>query len=72
MAVQNPDGSAEHKNLLFDLKEARRYTFKYGFGIEIGTGVNAAQGTTPQGQTGVSPRVSFDVTRINLRGKDGS
>jgi outer membrane protein insertion porin family len=72
MAVQNPDGSAEHKNLLFDLKEARRYTFKYGFGIEIGTGVNAAQGTTPQGQTGVSPRVSFDVTRLNFRGKDES
>ena len=72
MAVQNPDGSAGHKNLLFQLSEAKRYTFRYGFGIEIGTGVNAAQGTTPQGQTGVSPRVSFDVTRTNLRGKDES
>jgi outer membrane protein assembly complex protein YaeT len=72
MAVQNPDGSAEHKNLLFQLSEAKRYTFRYGFGIEIGTGVNAAQGTTPQGQTGVSPRVSFDVTRTNFRGKDES
>ena len=72
MAVQNPDGSAEHKNLMFQLSEAKRYTFKYGFGIEIGTGVNAAQGTSPQGQTGVSPRVSFDVTRTNFRGKDES
>jgi outer membrane protein insertion porin family len=72
MAVQNPDGTAEKKNLLFDIKEAKRYTFNYGFGVEIGTGVNAAQGTSPQGQTGVSPRVSFDVTRLNFRGKDQS
>jgi outer membrane protein assembly complex protein YaeT len=72
MAVQNPDGTAENKNLLFEIKEAKRYTFNYGFGIEIGTGVNAAQGTTPQGETGVSPRVSFDVTRLNFRGKDQS
>jgi outer membrane protein assembly factor BamA len=34
--------------------------------------VNSAQGTSPQGQTGVSPRVSFDVTRTNFRGKDES
>jgi outer membrane protein assembly complex protein YaeT len=72
MAVQNPDGSAEHKNLVFQLTEAKRYTFKYGFGIEIGTGVNTALGTSVQGQTGVSPRVSFDVTRTNFRGKDDS
>jgi len=72
MAVQNPDGTAENKNLLFEIKEAKRYTFNYGFGIEIGTGVNAGQGTSPQGQTGVSPRVSFDVTRLNFRGKDQS
>ena len=72
MAVQNPDGTAEKKNLLFDIKEAKRYTFNYGFGVEIGTGVNAGQGTSPQGQTGISPRVSFDVTRLNFRGKDQS
>jgi outer membrane protein assembly complex protein YaeT len=72
MAVQNPDGTAENKNLLFEVKEAKRYTFNYGFGVEIGTGVNAAQGTTPQGETGISPRVSFDVTRLNFRGKDES
>ena len=72
MGVQNPEGTAERKNLLFEVKEAKRYTFKYGFGVEIGTGVNSAQGTSPQGQTGVSPRVSFDVTRLNFRGKDQS
>ncbi len=72
MAVQNPDGEAEQKNLLYQIKEAKRYTFNYGFGVEFGTGVNVAQGTSPQGQTGVSPRVSFDVTRINFRGRDQS
>lgn len=72
MGVQNPEGTAERKNLLFEVKEAKRYTFKYGFGVEIGSGVNSAQGTSPQGQTGVSPRVSFDVTRLNFRGKDES
>jgi outer membrane protein insertion porin family len=72
MAVQNPDGAAERKNLLFEIKEAKRYTFNYGFGLEFGTGVNVGQGTSPQGQAGVSPRVSFDVTRINFRGRDQS
>lgn len=72
MAVQNPDGGADRKNVLFQLKEAKRYTFNYGFGIEIGTGVNQGQGTSAQGQTGVSPRVSFDVTRLNFRGRDQS
>lgn len=72
MAVQNPEGEAERKNLLFHIKEAKRYTFNYGFGLEFGTGVNQGQGTSPQGETGVSPRVSFDVTRINFRGRDQS
>ena len=69
VAVQNPEGQARHKNVLFDLTEARRYTFTYGLGLEVQTG--SEPGTTqPQGRTGFSPRVSFDVTRINFRGKD--
>jgi outer membrane protein insertion porin family len=38
MAVQNPDGSAERKNLLVHFDEARRWTFNYGFGFEVETG----------------------------------
>lgn len=72
MAVQNPEGEAAHKSVVYDLKEAKRYTFNYGFGIEIATGANVGQGTSVQGKTGVSPRVSFDVTRINFRGRDQS
>jgi outer membrane protein assembly complex protein YaeT len=69
MAVQNPDGESQHKNVNFQLSEAKRYTFDYGFGLEVQTG-QAAGPTNPQGATGVSPRVSFGVTRLNFRGRD--
>jgi outer membrane protein insertion porin family len=68
-AVQNPDGDVADKNVLFSVKEARRYTFNYGFGFEAQTGQPAGP-TQPQGETGVSPRVSFGVTRLNFRGRD--
>jgi len=67
-AVQNPEGQAREKNLLINMEEAKRYTFTYGFGLEVDTGTGGS--TKPQGRTGVSPRVSFDVTRINFRGRD--
>lgn len=69
VAVQNPDGDATEKNLNFQLTEARRYTFNYGLGLEVQTGQPAGV-SNPQGSTGVSGRVSFDVTRINFRGRD--
>ena len=72
LAVQNPDGHASDKNVLFQIKEARRYTFDWGLGLEAGSGVNQAKNSGPQGKVGVSPRFSFDVTRINLRGRDQS
>ena len=95
-AVQNPDGDAQYKDVLFELHEAKRWTFNYGFGFEVQTGsqslnagqintapapgINVPPNTTPpqgnintaspQGSTGISPRVSFDVTRLNFRGRD--
>lgn len=71
-AIENPEGDEKRKDVLFQIKEAKRWTFNYGFGIEIGTGLDTAQGGSPQGQTGVSPRVILDVTRINFRGRDQS
>lgn len=68
MAVQNPDGGARYKDLFFQFEEARRWTFNYGLGLEIQSGAFGAQQNT-QGTTGVSPRVSFDVTRINFGGR---
>lgn len=69
MAVQNPEGDATHKNVVFQLAEARRYTFTYGGGFEVQTGQPVGT-TNPQGSAGASGRVSFDVTRLNFRGRD--
>ncbi len=69
IAIQNPDGDATQKNVNFQISEAKRYTFNYGFGMEVQTGQPAGI-TDPQGSTGVSGRVSFDITRLNFRGRD--
>ncbi|HET9166286.1 MAG TPA: POTRA domain-containing protein [Candidatus Angelobacter sp.] len=69
VAVQNPEGDATSKKVNFQLSEARRYTFNYGLGLEVQTG-QPSNNTNPQGDTGVSGRVSFDVTRLNFRGRD--
>jgi outer membrane protein insertion porin family len=69
-AVQNPDGTDPAKNVLVDLHEAKRYTFNYGFGFEVQTGQPSTSANVPQGQTGASPRVSFEMTRLNFRGLD--
>ncbi|MHB1022145.1 MAG: BamA/OMP85 family outer membrane protein [Acidobacteriaceae bacterium] len=87
-AIQNPTGDALRKNVLIQLTEARRWDVNYGFGFEAQTGTptrNCPSEATliqlglptdtpcsPQGKTGVSPRVSLDLTRSNLRGRDQS
>ena len=68
-AVQNPEGADPQKNVLVQVQEANRYTFTYGIGLEFQTGQPAGT-TAPQGTTGVSPRVAFDVTRLNLWGRN--
>jgi outer membrane protein insertion porin family len=68
-AVQNPEGSDPQKNVLVQVHEAKRYTFTYGGGLEFATGLPGGV-QAPQGKTGVSPRVEFDVTRLNFAGRD--
>jgi outer membrane protein assembly complex protein YaeT len=68
-AVQNPDGSDPQKNVLVQVEEAKRYTFTYGLGLEFETGLPAGT-SAPGGSTGVSPRVEFDITRLNVGGRD--
>ena len=68
-AVQNPEGTDPAKNILIHVREAKRYTFTYGLGLEFQTGQPAGT-TAPQGTTGVSPRVGFDVTRLNMFGRN--
>ena len=68
-AVQDPEGSDPQKNVLVQVQEAKRYTFTYGLGLEFETGLPSGT-TAPTGSTGVSPRVGFDVTRLNVGGRD--
>jgi len=68
-AVQNPEGSDAQKNVLVQLQEAKRYTFTYGLGLEFETGLPAGA-KLPAGDTGVSPRVELDVSRLNVGGRD--
>jgi outer membrane protein insertion porin family len=87
-AVQNPAGDAPQKNVLLQLTEAKRWNVTYGFGFEAQTGtpqqgmiseasciqlmLNPCNQLTQEGKVGVSPRVSLDVSRINLRGSEDS
>ncbi len=68
-AVQNPEGTDPTKNVLVQVQEAKRYTFTYGLGLEFETGLPSGS-TAPSGETGVSPRVELDVTRLNVGGRD--
>ncbi len=73
-AVQNPTGDELRKNVLLQLTEARRWDINYGFGFEAQTGTPSTNctvpGCTPEGKTGISPKVQFDLSRINIRGRD--
>jgi outer membrane protein insertion porin family len=69
-AVQNPDGVEPRKNVLVQLREAKRYTFNYGGGFEFQTGQPTNGSNQPLGSTGVSPLVSFDVSRLNFLGRN--
>jgi outer membrane protein assembly complex protein YaeT len=77
-AVQNPTGDATRKTVLLQLAEARRWTLTYGFGFEAQTGQpqNNCAGAfaagvkcSPNGKTGVSPRVLAAITRNGLFGR---
>lgn len=77
--VQNPDGNAPRKNTLIQITEAKRWNVTYGFGFEAQTGnaggttqTNSNSSYSPEGRAGVSPRVSLDVSRINVRGTEDS
>jgi outer membrane protein insertion porin family len=87
-AIQNPNGDESYKNVLLNITEAKRWDISYGFGFEVQTGAptssclspaeQATLGITnsyncsPNGHTGASPRVLFNVSRTNLRGTDQS
>jgi outer membrane protein assembly factor BamA len=77
----NPAGDAPQKTVLIQAIEARRWTLTYGFGFEVQTGqpqnncsgaFAAGVACSPNGKTGVSPRVLAAITRNGLFGRDQS
>lgn len=68
-AVQNPAGADPRKNVLIQVQEAKRYTFTYDGGLEFETGLPSGA-KSPTGSAGASPRVGFDVTRLNVGGRN--
>ena len=81
-AIENPNGGELYKTVLLQTTEARRWALTYGLGFESQTGTpqNNCRGISnsgvttcnPNGKTGISPRVLFDVTRNNLFGREQS
>src|SRR5438309_7776119 len=77
-AVQNSGGAGPRKNVLVQVREAKRYTFNYGAGFEFQTGQPGGSSSSsstqsnrkPLGEAGVSPLGSFDVSRLNFLGRD--
>lgn len=68
-AIQNPDGQTDRKYVQYDMEEASKYSVAVGFGAEIAriggceTCLQAAAG-----EADFAPRVSFNVSRLNLWG----
>ena len=80
-AIQNPNGSEAFKTVLVQTTEARRWELTYGLGFEAQTGtpqnncgnaIASGENCNPNGKTGISPRVLFNVTRNNLFGREQS
>jgi outer membrane protein insertion porin family len=66
IAPQNPQTQETEKSVLVSMEEAPRWTVGYGGGVEV----QRLGSNEPQGQLKASPRVSLDVSRIGLGGRN--
>ncbi|HXH50434.1 MAG TPA: POTRA domain-containing protein [Terriglobia bacterium] len=66
IAPQNPQTQEFDKSVLVSMEEAPRWTLGYGFGAEV----QRLGSNEPQGQFKASPRVSLDVSRIGVGGRN--
>ena len=66
IAPQNPQTQEAEKSILVSMEEAPRWTVGYGFGAEV----QRLGSNEPQGQLKASPRVSLEVSRIGVGGRN--
>jgi outer membrane protein insertion porin family len=59
-------GSGDKRMVLVSVDEAHRWTLGYGGGVDV----QRLSGNQPQGQFSASPRVSLDLTRIGVGGRN--
>ncbi len=68
MAIQNPRGDTENKYVLYNLTEGHRYYVAMGFGAEVARFGGSQSSINATGANGFSPRVDFEVSRLNMWG----
>jgi outer membrane protein insertion porin family len=66
IAPQNPQTQETEKSVLVSMEEAPRWTVGYGGGVEV----QRLGSNEPQGQLKASPRVSLEVSRIGVGGRN--
>ena len=67
--LQNPSGEEPSKNVLVQVEEGRRWTAGVGGGAEFARiGGNRGDVTQPVGSATFSPRLTLELTRLNVRG----
>ncbi len=83
-AIENPAGGEIKKNVLLQMKEAKRWDITYGFGFQAQTGTPSTNCLSPteqiitgiactaNGKVGASPEVLGSISRINLFGTQQS
>ncbi|MCX6597103.1 MAG: BamA/TamA family outer membrane protein [Acidobacteria bacterium] len=69
VGIRNPDGIEASKLVVFDIEEAKKYSFNAALGAQvgrIGSGVQSFE--SPGGGTGFSPRINLGLNRVNFLG----
>jgi outer membrane protein assembly complex protein YaeT len=69
VALQNPEGDEDYKDVLYRIEEGRRYSISGGVGAQVGRiGTGSTSTFEPVGPPGFSPRVSLGISRSNFLG----
>ena len=69
VGIRNPDGIEDSKLVVFDIEEAKKYSFNAALGAQVGRiGSGVQSFDSPGGGTGFSPRVNLGLNRVNFLG----
>ena len=66
IAPQDPEAPEKERTVLVGVEEAHRWTLGYGGGIDV----QRLDNSVPQGQYKASPRLSLNLSRIDVDGRD--